>query len=136
MSGAGAGQGRAGQGDRVSRELVNQHCAGLPGAARGDPFDAGYDWWTVGGKMFATVGALGEAVSFKCESADQAAMLIDLGVAQPAKYLKRGGWVSARWDAMPEDELRERLTRSYLVVRRKLTKRAQAALGPEPTLRG
>ena len=37
-----------------------------------------------------------------------------------------------RWGAMDADELRARLTRSYLTVRRGLTKRVQAGLGPEP----
>jgi predicted DNA-binding protein (MmcQ/YjbR family) len=114
------------------REDVNAHCAGLPGAEVSDPWGGGHDVWKVGGKMFASMGTMNQGVSIKCSDESEAAMLIDLGRAERAPYLTRGGWVLVRWGAMDGDELRARLTRSYLTVRRRLTKRVQAGLGPEP----
>ena len=83
--------------------------------------------------MFALTGAKGEGVSFKCPDVGDAAMLIEIGRAKRAPYLTRGGWVFVRWGAMEDDELRDRLTMSYATVRRKLPKRTQAQLGPEPS---
>ena len=116
----------------MTREEVNTHCAGLPGTDVSDPWGGGHDCWKVAGKMFATIGAMNEGVSFKCASVGDAAMLIDLGRVERAPYLPRGGWVFVRWAAMPDDERRDRLTLSYLTVRRSLPKRTQTALGPEP----
>ena len=116
----------------MTREEVNAHCASLPGAGVSDPWGGGHDCWKVADKMFASMGVKSEGVSLKCASAGDAAMLIDLGRAERAPYLTRGGWVLVRWGTMDEDELRERLTMSYLTVRRSLPKRVQAALGPEP----
>ena len=119
----------------MTRDEINAHCAGLPGAEVSDPWGGGHDCWKVAGKMFASIGVLNEGVSFKCATAGDAAMLIDLGRAQRAPYLPRGGWVFVGWNAMEAGELRERLTLSYLTVRRALSKRMQAALGPEPAPR-
>jgi predicted DNA-binding protein (MmcQ/YjbR family) len=116
----------------MTRNEVNAHCATLPGAELSDPWGGGHDVWKVGGKMFASMGAMNAGVSIKCSDPSEAAMLTDLGVAEPAPYLARGGWVLVRWGAMDAVELRARLTRSYLTVRRGLPKRIQAGLGPEP----
>ena len=115
----------------MTREDVNAHCATMPGAEVSDPWGGGHDCWKVGGKMFALMGAMNIGVSIKCADASDAAMLIDLGRAERAPYLARGGWVLVRWGAMDADELRARLTRSYVTVRRGLPKRVQASLGPE-----
>jgi predicted DNA-binding protein (MmcQ/YjbR family) len=117
----------------MTREAVNAHCATLPGAELSDPWGGGHDVWKVGDKMFASMGSMNAGVSIKCADPSEAAMLIDLGRAEPAPYLTRGGWVLVRWGAMEADELRARLTRSYLTVRHGLTKRVQAGLGPEPS---
>ena len=116
----------------MDRDAVNAHCAALPGAEKSDPWGDGHDCWKVGGKMFAVMGVAKDGVTLKCPDTDVAAMLIDVGRAERAPYLPRGGWVLVRWGGMDADELSERLTTSYLTVRRSLTKRAQAALGPEP----
>jgi predicted DNA-binding protein (MmcQ/YjbR family) len=116
----------------MTRDDVNAHCATLPGAELSDPWGGGHDVWKVAGKMFASMGAMNTGVSIKCADPSEAAMLIDLGRAEPAPYLTRGGWVLVRWGTMDRDELRARLTRSYLTVRRGLPKRIQASLGPEP----
>jgi len=116
----------------MRRNDINDHCKGLPGAACSDPWGGGHDCWKVGDKMFATVGAMDEGVSLKCADAGAAQMLIEAGRAERAPYLPRGGWIFVRWGTMDEDELRERLTVSYLTVRRSLPKRVQAALDREP----
>lgn len=116
----------------MSRALINAHCRTLPGAEVDDPWGGGHDCWKICGKMFAVVGALDHGVTLKCGDADSAEMLIDLGRAEKAPYLPRGGWVLVRWGAMEEGELRERLTASYLAVRRSLTKKLQNSLPPEP----
>lgn len=117
----------------MDRSAVNHHCAALPGAELSDPWGGGHDCWKVGGKMFALMGTMNRGVSLKCTEASQAAILLEAGAAERAPHLTRGGWVLVPWGAMAPDELRARLTASYLVVRRSLTKKAQAALGPEPT---
>lgn len=116
----------------MTREQVNAHCAALPGAEVSDPWGGGHDCWKVAGKMFALIGAMNQGVSLKCADDGQAAMLIEAGRAERAPYLPRGGWVLVPWDSMEADELSARLTAAYLAVRRKLPKRVQATLGPEP----
>ena len=122
----------------MSRELVNAICKALPGAEVSDPWGGGHDAWKVGGKMFANVGSMGVGVSVKTEDIETAAMLIELGRAVKAPYFHRS-WVQLPFDRMgdgPEDigveELRDRLLTSYGLVRGKLPKKVQAALGPGP----
>ncbi len=94
-----------------------------PGTGLSEPFGPGTFVWKVGGKVFAIHGAKG--VSLKCRDAGSAAFLIDLGLAEPAPYLTRGGWVRIRWE---DDALVERLRASYETVRDGLTRKARAAL--------
>jgi len=116
----------------MSREFVNKVCATLPGAEVSDPWGGGHDAWKVGGKMFASVGAMGVGVSVKTPDIDSATMLIDLGRAIKAPYFHRS-WVMVPFDRIGpddigEDELRDRLETSYRLVRSKLPKKVQAAL--------
>ncbi len=85
--------------------------------------------------MFASTGVRSKGVSFKCADPGDAVMLIDLGRAEKAPYLTRGGWVFVRWGGMRADELRARLTVAYLTVRRSLPKKVQAVLGRSPANR-
>lgn len=116
----------------MDRAAAGALCGTFPGAELSAPFGPGHDVWKVGGKMFAAMGALNEGVSLKCADTDTAALLIEMGRALRAPYLPRGGWIMARWDEMPPDELAERLLTSYLTVRRGLTRKLQATLGPKP----
>ena len=116
----------------MTRDEINAFCEDLPGAEVSDPWGGGHDCWKVGGKMFASMGTEAEGVSLKCADAGEAAILIEVGRAERAPYLTRGGWVMIRFGDMDANELRERLTTSYLVVRRGLTKKVQASLAPEP----
>jgi predicted DNA-binding protein (MmcQ/YjbR family) len=110
----------------MSRTLVNAICAELPGAVVSDPWGGGHDAWKIGGKMFACIGAIMPGVSVKTDSVETAAMLIEVGAAVRAPYFHRS-WVNLPLDT-PEDELRDRLLRSYRIVRSGLTRRAQAQL--------
>lgn len=110
----------------MTRETVTQHCATLPGAAVSDPWGGGHDAWKVGGKMFACIGTKGSGVAVKCADVDQAAFLIDMGRATRAPYFHRS-WVLIGWD-VPRDELCDRLTTSYTLIRAGLSKKLQATL--------
>lgn len=112
----------------MSREWVNKICAAFPGAEVSDPWGGGHDAWKVGGKMFASMGAVTPGVSVKTDSIETAEMLIDTGVGEKAPYFHRS-WVLLPFDT-PDEELRYRLAQSYRLVRSRLTKKAQAALDP------
>ena len=114
----------------MSREFVNTHCAGLPGAEVSDPWGGGHDAWKVGGKMFACIGSVTPGVAVKCPDIETAEMLIAAGVGQKAPYFHRS-WVLLPWGTA-EAELAHRLTASYRIVRAGLTKRVQAMLPPLP----
>ena len=113
----------------MSRDVVNRHCATLPGAERSDPWGGGHDAWKVGGKMFACIGAVTEGVSVKCADIDAALMLIDAGIGRRAPYFHRS-WILLPFGDTDEDEIRHRLTVSYDLIRDKLPKKVQAALAP------
>ena len=116
----------------MDRAAMNDFCATLPGAAVSEPFGPGLDVWKVGTKMFAIVGMRNKGVSLKCETPDTAALLIDVGRAEKAPYLPRGGWVLIPWGRMEDAELKERLITSYRTIRKTLTKKQQTALPPFP----
>lgn len=114
----------------MSRETVNSICATFPGAEVSDPWGGGHDAWKVGGKMFASIGAVTQGVAVKTDSVETAVMLIEMGVGTKAPYFHRS-WVLLPWDMAP-DELRERLLQSYRLVRSGLPKKRQAELPPHP----
>jgi predicted DNA-binding protein (MmcQ/YjbR family) len=60
----------------MSRETVNSICEAFPGAEVSDPWGGGHDAWKVGGKMFASIGAITPGVAVKTDSIDTASMLI------------------------------------------------------------
>lgn len=113
----------------MSRDTVNRICAELPGAEVSDPWGGGHDAWKVGGKMFACIGSMGDGVSVKTQSIEDANLLIEMERAVKAPYFHRS-WVRVDWDAVPQDELRDRILQSYRIVRGGLTKKFQATLDP------
>ncbi|QQA44567.1 MmcQ/YjbR family DNA-binding protein [Pelagovum pacificum] len=115
----------------MSRDIVNSYCATLPGAEVSDPWGGGHDAWKVGGKMFASVGAMDQGVSVKTPSIEDAQLLIEMERAVKAPYFHRS-WVMLPWGLVGEDEIKERLLTSYGIIRSGLTKKAQEALGPMP----
>ncbi len=111
----------------MTRDEMNAICAALPGAEASDPWGGGHDAWKVGGKMFACIGAVTPGISVKTDSVETAEMLIGAGAGQKAPYF-HGSWVLLPWDTGPA-EARHRIETSYRLVRDKLPKRVQAALG-------
>ena len=114
----------------MSRERINAMCAELPGADVSDPWGGGHDAWKVGGKMFASIGAITPGVAVKTDSIETATMLIEAGVGTRAPYFHRS-WILLPFEA-DEEELRHRLLQSYRLVRAGLTKKQQQALPDFP----
>jgi predicted DNA-binding protein (MmcQ/YjbR family) len=86
--------------------------------------------YKIGGKMYAATSVEGgdAGVSFKCSPEDFDELVERPGII-PAPYLARAKWVALEHaDAMSRAELKQRLTRSYELVKSGLTKKAQAEL--------
>jgi predicted DNA-binding protein (MmcQ/YjbR family) len=115
----------------MDRAFIDGVCATFPGAEASDPSRGEHDAWTVGGKMFACIGAAQAGVSVKTADVETAGLLIEMGRAERAPYFHRS-WVFLPWGIVEPEELRERLVTSYGIVRGGLPKRVQAALGPVP----
>lgn len=113
----------------MSRDLVNRIAGGFPGAEHSDPWGGGHDAWKVGGKMFACIGAVNEAVAVKCPDVETAQMLIEAGVGRKAPYFHRS-WLEIGLDGANAGELAHRLAVSYDVIRAGLPKKVQAGLPP------
>ena len=110
----------------MSRATVNAICETLPSAEVSDPWGGGHDAWKIGGKMFASIGAVTQGVAVKCATIDDALHLEDLFGWPKAPYFHRS-WVLVPWN-IDKDELRHRIKTSYKIVRTSLTKKAQAEL--------
>lgn len=110
------------------RKAINTYCATLPGAENSDPWGGGHDVWKVGNKSFVIMGTQNQGASLKCVDEETARMLIEVGHAEKAPYLPRGGWVFLRFGTIDEDEFLDRVKTSYLKVRSSLTKKLQASL--------
>lgn len=115
----------------MTRATVNRICADLPGAEVSDPWGGGHDCWKIGGKIFALIGAMNEAVAVKTDGIETAEMLIEAGPARRAAYFHRS-WVEIPLDC-PEDELRHRILVSYDNIRKSLPRKVQASLKPRPS---
>jgi predicted DNA-binding protein (MmcQ/YjbR family) len=115
----------------MDRAALNAACAALPGVEVSDPWGGGHDAWKVGGKLFAVIGAVDEAVSLKCADIETAELLVELGRAERAPYFHRS-WVRIPLGPacpVPPDELRERIETSYRLIRASLPKRVREGLG-------
>ncbi len=111
--------------DPMTRQLIDQICAEMPGAVAADPTTE-LDSWKVGGKMFACFGDRIDGVCTKTDSIETAQMLIDAGAASKAPYFHKS-WVLVSFGT-DADELRHRIQTSYDIVRNGLPKKVQAAL--------
>jgi predicted DNA-binding protein (MmcQ/YjbR family) len=110
-------------------DWLRKHCLSLPHTTEE------VQWvsqllFKVGGKMYATIALEGEhGLAFKC-SAEEFEELIERPGIIPAPYLARAKWVALEHEgAIPRAELKQRITRSYELVKAGLTKKAQAELG-------
>ena len=117
----------------MDRDAVNAFCASLPGSELSDPWGGGHDAWKVGGKMYACIGTMNAGVSVKTPDIETASLLIEMGRAVRAPYFHRS-WVLLPWGSIETDEMRERLHRSYVIMRSGLTKKLQATLDPIPEI--
>lgn len=112
-------------------DWIRQHCLSLPHTTEtvqwGDHLV-----FKIGGKIYA-IAALepgGHCLSVKC-SPDEFAVLVERPGVVPAPYLARAYWVALEsQDALPRAEIKRLLSRAYELVRAKLPKGIQAALGP------
>ena len=88
--------------------------------------------YSVGGKMFAGAGALGEPApryGFKCSDLAFEA-LIEQGLAVPAPYAARFKWVQlTSADALSDRELTAYLAQAHALVAAGLSRRLRATLG-------
>ncbi|HVV91971.1 MAG TPA: MmcQ/YjbR family DNA-binding protein [Hyphomicrobiales bacterium] len=87
--------------------------------------------YSVGGKLFAVTGPLGDPdphFSFKASDISFV-LLTEQGIAQPTPYLARAKWAQIKPDALPDDQLVAYLVEAHRLVAAKLTKKARAALG-------
>ena len=109
----------------MSRKLIDDICAAMPGARASDPTSE-LDSWKVGDKMFACFGDRIDGVCTKTDSVETAQMLIDAGAATKAPYFHKS-WVLVGFDT-DTNELRHRIQTSYDIVRKGLPKKVQAAL--------
>lgn len=75
----------------------------------------GHEAWKVGARMFAVIGMMDTGVSVKCADVKTAGVLTEMGPAVWALYFHRS-WVQMPWGAASEDELCERLRRSYRFI--------------------
>ncbi|NEX94496.1 MmcQ/YjbR family DNA-binding protein [Caulobacter sp. 17J65-9] len=88
--------------------------------------------YSVGDKMFAVAGQLGEEAPRWCMKVSDASFeqLCEEGVAEPAPYMARNKWVLfASADAIPADQLKGYLVNAHALIAAKLSKKAQRELG-------
>ncbi|WP_108471489.1 MmcQ/YjbR family DNA-binding protein [Rhodanobacter thiooxydans] len=112
-------------------------CGHWPGVTRDTKW--GVDSvFSVGGKMFAVMPSDGsEGGRLSCKVADDRFLeLTDQPAIIPAPYLARAHWVSiTEPQRFATAELEAFVLDAYTLVRAKLTKKLQAALGPLPTIK-
>ena len=108
---------------------IATYCKTLPHATCVVQWE-GVQVFKVGGKMYATFALEGEhGLAFKC-SAEEFEELIERPGIIPAPYLARAKWIALEHEsAIPRAELKQRINRSYELVKAGLTKKAQAELG-------
>lgn len=105
---------------------VIEHCLAKPGAEETYPFGDGELCGKVGGKIFVFIGMSGDSVGVKCGATAQEAAEWrerypdDITVSA---YIGRYGWNRVRiGGAVPDDEVRELLDRSYELIVGRLPK--------------
>jgi predicted DNA-binding protein (MmcQ/YjbR family) len=111
-------------------QWIRDHCLSLPHTTEDVQWESLI--FRIARKIYVTVSPDGMGTSlvcFKC-TPEEFAELIEMDGIVPAPYMARNHWVSlTRMDALPRAEIRRRIARSYELVRSKLPKKVQAALG-------
>jgi|WetSurMetagenome_2_1015567.scaffolds.fasta_scaffold313674_2 predicted DNA-binding protein (MmcQ/YjbR family) len=117
--------------------MIREHCLSLPHTTEQIQW-GNHLLFKIGGKMFAitSLDYVSRMVTFKVPEEEFDELVERPGIMQAA-YLAKRKWISVEnEDAMPRVELRQRLTRSYELVKPGLTKKAQLELSaPMPTKR-
>ena len=108
------------------RSFANSLCTRHPGAELSQPFGPGTDVWKIGGKIFSVTGPDGTAL--KTDSVETAALVIEMGRAVRAPYF-HASWILLPYGQVPDEELGERIAKSYALIRASLPKKLQATLG-------
>ncbi len=115
----------------MDQESIRKFCLSLPHV------DEKVQWendllFRIGGKMFAVVAlepSHGVLMSLKC-TPEKFAELVEQDGIIPAPYVARYHWVAfERFDALPDREVKELLTKAYELVRDKLPKKVKDSLG-------
>ena len=114
-------------------QALEDHAASLPGAWMVVQW-MGAHVFKVGpgekAKVFAIFADKTARVTLKYADAETAAFLIEIGAAEKAPHLPRGGWAAFAFNDVDEDDLKGRIETSYDAVRATLTKAAQAEIAP------
>ena len=106
--------------------------AALPGAVLGHPFGPIPDVFKVGGKVFAMLVDAAEGPRLTLKSDPFLAEILREAhpAVRPGYHTDKRHWNTLYLDEpLPEDVLWNMVEASYEIVRKSLTKRAQAALG-------
>jgi len=111
----------------MTRAALEKFCRSLPGATMSVQW-GDHQVYKVGGKMFAVMSE-GGTLSFKTN--DLAfEMLTQTGRARPSPYMARARWLFVDdLEQFPPAELRQYIAQAHALVAKKLTKKAQRALG-------
>ena len=114
----------------ITRAQIDAYCAALPGARLAEPPDELLSW-KVGEKMFACFGDDQDygGVAVKTPDVETAGMLIEVGVAERARYFHRS-WVWFAYERSDAEEVLHRLGQSYDLIRATLKKAQREALPP------
>ena len=115
----------------MKRDEVIDYCLAMPGAEETYPWGDEELVAKVGGKAFAFIGLVGDSVGLKCgRTAEEAAEYRDRypDDVTISSHIGRYGWNSVRYTgAVPDDEVRELIDRSYAEVLAKLPKSRRPA---------
>lgn len=114
----------------MNREHYDRWLLGLPGVTQDIKWGADLVY-SVGGKMFAATGCEDASGAISCKVEDERFLeLTDQPGIVSAPYLARAHWVLLqRPQELGADFVRERLLRSYELVRAKLPKKLRLQLG-------
>ncbi len=107
---------------------IRNYCLAFPDATETLQWDDAL-CFKVRGKMFAVLGLDRPRFTFKC-TPDTLADLIEREDIRPSPYLGRYNWVMLdRLDALPNDELQDRIRQSYEMVSAKAPRVAHSSKG-------
>ena len=116
----------------MTNDAIRRHCLSLPHTTEVVRWE-GHLLFKVGGKMFAMIELDGHSCSLKC-SPERYAELVEMADILPTSHnMWKYNWVSLEsLDALPDAELRDRLTEAHAIVRDGLPAKVKAQLEGRP----